>query len=58
MGAMDPGTILAGVALIVGGLVWLVRLEGRVNLNDVRHDDITNRLIRIENKIDRNGTHD
>ena len=58
MGAMDPGTILAGVALIVGGLVWLVRLEGRVNLNDSRHDDITNRLIRIENKIDRNGTHD
>jgi len=58
MGAMDPGSILAGVALIVGGLVWLVRLEGRVNLNDSRHDDITNRLIRIENKIDRNGTHD
>ena len=58
MGAMDPGTILAGVALIVGGVVWLVRLEGRVNLNDSRHDDITNRLIRIENKIDRNGAHE
>jgi len=53
---IDPGTMLAGAALIVGGVVWLVRLEGRVNLNDSRHDDITNRLIRIENKIDRNGT--
>lgn len=56
--AIDPSSVLAGIALVVGAIVWLVRLEGRVNLNDSRHEDITNRLIRIETKLDRsNGAH-
>jgi len=56
--AIDPGAILTGIVLIVGAIVWLVRLEGRVNLNDSRHEDVTNRLIRIEAKLDRsNGIH-
>jgi len=56
--AIDPGAILTGIVLIVGAIVWLVRLEGRINLNDSRHEDITSRLIRIETKLDRsNGTY-
>jgi len=56
--SIDPGAILTGIVLIVGAIVWLVRLEGRINLNDSRHEDITSRLIRIETKLDRsNGTY-
>ena len=48
--------VLVGVPLVLG-LVWLIRIEGRVNLGDARYGDITSRLIRIENKLDRNGYH-
>ena len=37
---MDNGTILAGVGMLVGGLVWLVRLEGRLNVTDSRYGDM------------------
>ena len=51
-----PGAALAGI-------VWAVRLEGRVNSHDTlfverqsqqveRDSDIKNRLVRIENKLD------
>ena len=51
----------------VGGVVWLVRLEGRVNGHDdtfverekqqtERHEDLKERLVRIETKLDRNGS--
>lgn len=33
---MDPAAILTGIGLGVGGVVWLVRLEGRINLTDDR----------------------
>jgi len=60
----DPGTVVTIVALAVAALVWLVRLEGRVNghereLQDVKkgHDsDITgirNDLQYIRDRIDR-----
>lgn len=34
-------------------LVWLVRLEGRVNLGESRHEDITKALDKIDRKLDR-----
>lgn len=37
---------------IISGIVWLVRLEGRVNVTDSRYMDIISRLVRIENKQD------
>lgn len=50
--------MIAAVAVpLVLGLVWLIRLEGRVNLGEARYGDITSRLIRIENKLDRHGSH-
>lgn len=33
---VDAGTAIAGVGTLVGGVVWLVRLEGRINLGDER----------------------
>lgn len=52
---MDFNTLVAVAVPTVGAIVWLVRLEGRINIGDERHKDIIGRLVRIENKIDRNG---
>lgn len=53
----------------IGGVVWGVRIEGRVNghqqlfeerekQHDDRHEDMKQRLTRIESKLDKlNGTH-
>ena len=34
----DSGAIVTGVLAVIGGVVWLVRLEGRVNTNESKHD--------------------
>ena len=34
--AIDTGTVLAAGMAGVGAVVWLVRLEGRINLSDDR----------------------
>lgn len=50
-------------AIVLGGVIWAVRLEGRVNDHDTLfverekqtnqlHDDVKQRLIRIERKLD------
>ena len=55
----SPSIILAGL----GGIIWAVRLEGRVNTQektsvvsskqqDERHTDLKDRLSRIEDKLD------
>lgn len=53
---IDAGTLLAGIALCVGGVVWLVRLEGRIDkigdVNRERYGEIIRRLDRIERKQD------
>jgi len=57
--------LLAGLTGL-GGIIWGVRLEGRVNGHDTlflerqrnqdeRDDDIRNRLVRIEQKLDRSN---
>lgn len=48
----DPQTILLAGSMIIGAVVWLVRLEGRINVTDARFLDIIARLDRIEKKQD------
>lgn len=49
---IDAGTLLAAGALCVGGIVWLVRLEGRINVTEAQFAEILRRLVRIEEKQD------
>ena len=53
---MDAITGLIGGALtltgmIVGGLVWLIRLEGKINTQDALRLALENRLARFEQRI-------
>lgn len=50
---IDFGTFAAIAGPSIGAIVWLVRLEGRINVADSRHEDIIRRLTRIEMKLDR-----
>lgn len=44
---------LAGLALAaLGGLIWLLRLEGRVNVHEQRIDDMKSDLTYIRDRID------
>lgn len=54
---MDIPTMAAVAVPVVTVIVWLVRLEGRINVGDSRHEDIVDRLKRIETKLDRNNGH-
>ena len=51
--SVDLGTIIAIGAPCIAGIVWMVRLEGRINVTDAHFLDIIKRLDRIENKQDR-----
>ena len=46
-------TAAAVVVPVVAVVVWLVRLEGRVNLGESRHADIVKALDKIDEKLDR-----
>ena len=50
---IELGTFFAVAVPTVLGLVWLIRLEGRINVGDERQKAILDRLERIENKQDR-----
>lgn len=49
---LDVQTLLLAAGMTVGAIVWLVRLEGRINVTDARYQDIIDRLRRIESKQD------
>lgn len=67
---MDAGLIGIGVTVCfttIAGIVWAVRIEGRVNGHDAlfierkdqaeeRQEDIKSRLVRIEQKLDNANT--
>ena len=36
----DAGTALVAGGMVVGAIVWLIRLEGRINLSDSRYADL------------------
>ena len=53
MNAVALATPQAAIAIpTVLGIVWLVRLEGRINVTDAQFEDIIRRLARIEAKQD------
>jgi hypothetical protein len=45
--------VAAIVGAAISALIWLLRLEGRVNLTDARYQEIIGRLERIEDNQDR-----
>ena len=59
----EPGTLIAIGLAAIGAIVEVVRLEGRLNAHDTlfgerekagdeRHEDLKDRLERIERKLD------
>lgn len=50
---METGTLLAIGSLVVGGLVWLIRLEGRVNTQEALGRRIEQDVAYIRERIDR-----
>ena len=53
MGNLSPEAVMAVVAPVVGFIVWLIRLEGRVNLQDARYSEIKESLAYIRDRVDR-----
>lgn len=58
------GVAVAALVPLIGAIVWLVRLEGRLNVSDAKHiaiekrvDSLEQRILdqldRIEDKLDR-----
>lgn len=65
---VEPGLIATVSLALVGAVVWAVRIEGRVNGHQTlfeerekqfedRHQELQARLIRIEQKLDRENGH-
>jgi hypothetical protein len=48
---MDPGTVVTLGSLVLAGVVWLVRLEGRHNVLAVRQDASEKRIDGLEDRI-------
>lgn len=46
------GTVVVVGIPAVGGLVWLIRLEGRVNTQDVLHQEMKEDVQYIRQRID------
>lgn len=49
---MDPQTLLLAGVSVIGAIVWLVRLEGRINVTEAQYAEIIRRLDRIEHRQD------
>lgn len=45
---MDSGTMLAAGGMALAGVVWLVRLEGRINVNEKVSDE---KFLTIQNDV-------
>lgn len=48
----ESGVVLSAFAMVIGVVVWAVRIEGRINVTDTRFSEIIRRLDRIEKKQD------
>jgi hypothetical protein len=57
---MDLQTLITIAASTTGVIVWLVRMEGRINKNDASIADVKEDIRYIRARIDRalNGHHD
>lgn len=49
---IDLSTLITVAVPIVLGIVWMVRLEGRINVTQAQFVEIIRRLARIEQKQD------
>jgi hypothetical protein len=45
--------VMAAAVPVVGVIVWLIRLEGRINLQDARYEEIKDSLVYIRDRLDR-----
>lgn len=50
---IESGAALTIACSFVGGVVWLIRLEGRVNTNAALHDELKADVRYIRDRIDR-----
>jgi hypothetical protein len=50
---LEQGTALTVALAMVGGVVWLVRLEGRINNHDATHAEHVSRHTQIREEIER-----
>ena len=50
--SIDAGTLVAAGGMVIGAIVWLVRLEGRINVTEAQFAEILRRLDRIESRMD------
>jgi hypothetical protein len=55
-----PETAIAIVLPVIGGGIWLLRLEGRVNVNEALLKELKEDVSYIRSRIDRalNGRHE
>ena len=49
---LDNGSFLTAGGMIIAAIVWLVRLEGRINVTASQFTEIIRRLERIEHRQD------
>lgn len=47
----DTGSVIAGLVMAVSGIVWLVRLEGRIDRADDRHDRLRADILEIKQDV-------
>lgn len=52
MASMSVETVLALAVPVAGVIVWLIRLEGRINLQDARYSEIKESLSYIRARLD------
>lgn len=46
------GSILGGVSLLGGVIVWAIRLEGKVKVNSERFDRLDTALAKVDEKVE------
>jgi len=49
----DPGTLIVVILAVIAGIVWLVRLEGRINGHDREMSQVRDDIAYIRDRIDR-----
>ena len=53
MGNLPVETVMVAVGPVLGFVVWLIRLEGRINLQEARYAEIKESLTYIRERLDR-----
>lgn len=48
---IDAATLLTFGLPLAGGLIWLIRLEGRVNMNERRTDELHDDISEIKKDV-------